>query len=122
MKKSRATLLIIGLVALFIGWRWWGWAHGRIVATADVRANSARAVIREFPTTASPIDWVFDTSGYVYRLEVWRWPHFMTDCITYSEDSFRARTARIDYTRERTTFYLDDRVVAVLTFQGWKRE
>ena len=66
---------------------------------------------------------MFDSSGYIYRMERWEWPHIMTNCIMYSGSSYRAQTARIDYTPERTIFHLDNIPGIVLTLDGqWKSE
>ena len=85
--------------------------------------RGSRVVIREIPYNTNPIYWVFDGSDCIYRMELWGWPHIMTACTMYSGDSYRAQSGRIEYSTERTTFYLDDRAAVVLTAGGeWKRE
>ncbi len=66
---------------------------------------------------------MFDASGYIYRFELWGWPHIMTNCMMYSGDSYRAQSVRIDCTPERTIFHLDDLPGIVLTPDGqWKSQ
>ena len=65
---------------------------------------------------------LFQTTDYSYRMEYWRWPHFIHDCRSFAGDSYRARSARIDYTPERCVFYLDDAPQMTLSSGGeWTR-
>lgn len=123
MKKFPAALLLIGLLALLFGaWRWWSWGHGRELASFDT-SHRSRVVIREIPYNTNPLEWIFDSSGYIYRFELWEWPHIMTNCMMYSGDSYRAQSARIDYTPDRTIFRLDNSPGMVLTpDRRWTRE
>ena len=121
LKKSTIAFLIVVVTVLFGGMRWWSWSHGRVLASVEIRPGG-RAVIREIPYTTNVIYWLSDSSGYIYRMELWRWPHIMTDCKTFSEDSYRAKSVRIDHTPERCVFYFDDRPSMTLTARGdWTR-
>jgi hypothetical protein len=123
LKKSGIALLVVVVLALlFVGLRWWTWSGGRILASVDT-GGGGPVVIREIPYTTNVIYWLSDASGYIYRMELWRWPHIMTDCKTFSEDSYRAKSARIDYNSTRSIFYFDDRPGITLTARDeWTRE
>lgn len=123
MKKSSVALLVLVILALLFGAvRWWTWGRGRVLASVDTDKRG-RVVVREIPYNTNPLEWMFDASDYIYRFEFWGWPHIMTNCTMHSGDSYRAQSARIDYTPERTIFHLDDLPGIVLTSDGqWSSE
>jgi hypothetical protein len=112
----------VGSVILFFGY-WFAWSRGFVIASANGTYHD-RYFIREIPISTDLLSMVLGLNdSYLYRMEVWRFPHCITDCKTSSGDSYRAKTAWIDLTPERCTFYLDDEPWMAITSHGdWTRQ
>ncbi|CAN5424754.1 hypothetical protein BH23VER1_BH23VER1_33340 [soil metagenome] len=54
--------------------------------------------------------------NYFYRME--RWRGILTDCSTYSGDSYQAEAGRIEITDAETVFFLDDNRIKSFTNRG----
>ena len=115
------ALFVAGLLLSFAAY-WWSWSRGFAIASASGVAGK-RFIVREIPHATGLLSMFFGTTDYAYRMEYWRWPHFIHDCRTFSGESYRAKTARIDATPERCIFYLDDTPYMALTAAGeWARK
>jgi hypothetical protein len=118
-----AAIIAAGLLCL-LGY-WQAWRRGFVIASAD-GAQRTRYLIREIPSRPNPFPVIFGFDPvYIYRMEVWRYPHCMTHCTTtFSYDSFfRARKPGVDYTPGSVTFYLNDEIRLSYTREGeWIRE
>jgi hypothetical protein len=110
------------IILSFVGY-WLAWRRGFIIAEAHGRYYD-RYFIREIPTSTDMLSMILSLNDSpLYRMEVWRFSHCITDCKTVSGESYRATTARIDLTPERCTFYLDDTPWMTFTSHGeWKRQ
>ena len=114
------TLLLslsLGLLLSFVAY-WWAWSRGFVIASADGRAGS-RYVIREVPHATGLVTMLFGLTDYSYRMEYWRWSHFIHDCRSFAGDSYRAQSARIELSPERCIFYLDDTPNVTLIGSEW---
>src|SRR5258707_863710 len=80
-RKPVIALLIFGLL-LSLAAYWWSWSRGFVIASASGGAGS-RFIIREIPHSTGIIYMLSDTTDYAYRMESWRWPHFIHDCRTF---------------------------------------
>ena len=120
LAKLILAIMVLGVLC-FLGY-WQAWRRGFVIASAD-GGYRTRYFIREIPFSTDPFSMILGLNdSYLYRMEIWGFPHCMTDCKTSSGDSYRARTARIDYTPTRSTFYLDDMPwMSHTPVDGWTR-
>ena len=120
-KQITPTRLVLAaalaVLVLFFGY-WFAWRRGFVIASANGPYHDSY-FIREIPFSTDPLSMVLGLNdSYLYRMEVWRFSHCLTDCKTSSGDSYRAKAARIDLTPERCTFYLDDTPWMAITPNG----
>jgi hypothetical protein len=120
--KNLLLLVAAVIVFSFVAY-WLAWRHGIVIASVNGTYHD-RYCIREIPTSTDMLSMIFGLNDSpLYRMEVWRFSHCITDCKTSSGDSYRAKTARIDLSPERCTFYLDDTPWMTFTAHGeWKHE
>jgi len=118
----KRIVLAVALAAIFalVGY-WTAWSHGFVVARVTI-TNREWYVIREIPPSPDMPSMVLGLNdSYFYRIEVCHFSPCKTDCKTFVEDSYRAGSARIDHTPERTTFFLDDTPRVTFSARGeWK--
>ena len=120
---KRIVLAVASAALLAFAGYWAGWSDGFVLARVTV-TNREWYVVREIPPSPDIFSMVLGLNdSYFYRMEVCRFSPCMTDCKTFVEGSYRAGSARIDHTPERTTFFLDDTPRVTFSARGeWKWE
>lgn len=111
-------LTLVGGLLLALTAYWWSWSRGFVIASAHGGAGS-RYIIREIPHSTGLLNTLIGLHDYSYRMEYWRWPHFIHDCRSFQGDSYRAQSARIELLPDRCIFYLDDIPNMTLTGGEW---
>jgi hypothetical protein len=124
LNTSKRIVLAVAIAAIlaFVGY-WAAWSHGFVLARVRI-TDREWYVIREIPPSPDMLSMVLGSNdSYFYRMEVCHFSPSMTDCKTFIEDSYRADSARIDHTPERTTFFLDGTPRVTFSARGeWKWE
>jgi hypothetical protein len=120
---KRIVLAVASAALLAFAGYWAAWSDGFVLARVTI-TNREWYVVREIPPSPDMLSMVLGLNdSYFYRMEVCHFSPCMTDCKTFIGHSYRANSARINHTPERTTFFLDDTPCMTFSARGeWKQE
>lgn len=119
----RGRLVVVAVLISLAGWAIWHQVGSRVIAESIAPSGEGRVIVREIQLQPFSLTALTRANEMVYRCEYYphrAWPMFAAQ--SFSEDSYIARTATIEWRDGSNAEVIIDNIIAFACMDGqWRR-